>query len=118
MGLAPGLDPQHIGRSLEVVPAFGRGTPAVLADGLAGLSAGGLGAELLVPPAAGVQLVQRLAVAALAPPRGCHVPKIGPPEARQRRAAREEEVPPGRRPGRTPGTEEDDLWKGWEEDPG
>ena len=66
MGLSPGLHPQAVGRPPEVVSALGRGPPAPLAGGLAGLAASRLTAIPLVVAVARVGIVQLAAVAALA----------------------------------------------------
>ena len=66
MSLPPELHPQHVRHAAEVIPPFGRSSPKVLADGLAGLAAGGLRTVPLVPAAPRVGLVQLLAVMALA----------------------------------------------------
>ena len=85
MDTPPGLYPQEIGRTAEVIAALGRSTPAALAGGLAGLAAGGLRTVALVPAIAWVGIVELPAVKALTSPLGCHdLPKIGAPEFRRR----------------------------------
>ena len=66
MGLSPGLHSLAVGRPAEVVSALGRGSPASLAGGLAGLAASRLTAVPLVVQVARVGIVQLAAVAALA----------------------------------------------------
>ena len=122
MGLPPGLDAKDIGPPVEIVQAFGRGPPAGLADGLAGLAAGRLRAISLVVEVARVRFVQLPAMAALTLSAwghgllrndSSHVPPTAAPAHEENPT--EEDPPTAQEDQET--AEEDPLFLPFEEDP-
>ena len=88
MFLAPELDAEGVGRPAKVVASFIGLSPLALARGLAGLAAFGIGAMLLVVPAARVGRVQLATAAALMSSEAFgHAFQIGTKDSRLRHRA-------------------------------